>query len=227
MRSGRLKQELDTLKFQYEKSVVYAYKNRSNYDFLNFIFSASDFNDALKRIEYLKSYRQYREQQATLSRVLQLLLRKARSGWSLRKSKKMMPCMQEKEKVVLVEERKEKDEIVSKPKARERELNKELSDKQRADKKLRDGIMAAIRREAEKSKGRSERREKEERRWRLRERQRKKRRRPKGLQLKNHLLLKNPLRPIPILRQQPPQLPSRQWPNPRVYSKLRPKAFAL
>jgi peptidoglycan hydrolase CwlO-like protein len=60
----RLKRELDTLKAQYEKSVVYAYKNRSNYDFLNFVFSASSFNDALKRVEYLKTYRNYRQQQA-------------------------------------------------------------------------------------------------------------------------------------------------------------------
>src|SRR5581483_2348861 len=41
----RLKFELDTLKAQYAKSIVYAYKNRSNYDFLNFIFSAASFND--------------------------------------------------------------------------------------------------------------------------------------------------------------------------------------
>src|SRR5690349_20512833 len=40
----RLKGELDTLKQQYAKSIVYAYKNRSNYDFLNFIFSSSSFN---------------------------------------------------------------------------------------------------------------------------------------------------------------------------------------
>lgn len=58
----RLREELDTLKTQYEKSIVYAYKNRSNYDFLNFIFSAASFNDAVKRIEYLKSYRMYREE---------------------------------------------------------------------------------------------------------------------------------------------------------------------
>jgi peptidoglycan hydrolase CwlO-like protein len=54
---------LDTLKQEYAKSMVYAYKNRSNYDFLNFIFSASNFNDAIKRIAYLKSYRNYREMQ--------------------------------------------------------------------------------------------------------------------------------------------------------------------
>ena len=48
---------LDTLKQEYAKSMVYAYKNRSNYDFLNFIFSAANFNDAIKRLTYLKSYR--------------------------------------------------------------------------------------------------------------------------------------------------------------------------
>src|SRR5262249_28656220 len=59
----KMKKQLDTLKAQYARSVVYAYKNRSTYDFLNFIFSAANFNDALKRIAYLKSYRSYREQQ--------------------------------------------------------------------------------------------------------------------------------------------------------------------
>ena len=54
---------LDTLKQEYAKSMVYAYKNRSSYDFMNFIFSSANFNDAIKRISYLKSYRSYREMQ--------------------------------------------------------------------------------------------------------------------------------------------------------------------
>ena len=57
----RLTKELDTLKAQYAKTIEYAYKNRSSYDMLNFIFSAVSFNDAIKRITYLKSYRDYRE----------------------------------------------------------------------------------------------------------------------------------------------------------------------
>ena len=60
---NRLQRQLDTLKSQYQKSVVYAYKNKSTYDYLNFIFSSNNFNDALKRISYLKSYRSYRQQQ--------------------------------------------------------------------------------------------------------------------------------------------------------------------
>ena len=38
---NRLQRQLDTLKSQYAKSVVYAYKNKSTYDYLNFIFSSN------------------------------------------------------------------------------------------------------------------------------------------------------------------------------------------
>ncbi len=144
----RLKQELDTLKVRYEKSIVYAYKNRSNYDFLNFIFSASNFNDALKRLEYLKSYRAYREQQAVTIQNTQVLLQNKIAGLEeTRKQKDEVLQKQEKEKIALVDERKEKDVFVSKLRAREKELNKELSAKAKADRKLRDAVAAAIRRE--------------------------------------------------------------------------------
>ncbi len=148
----RLKRELDTLKVQYEKSVVYAYKNRSNYDFLNFVFSAASFNDALKRVEYLKTYRNYRQQQAENIHITQNTLTQKIAGLELtRKEKDEILQKQEKEKHVLVDERREKDEVVSKLKAREKEINSELTAKAKADKKLRDGIAAAVRREMDKA----------------------------------------------------------------------------
>ena len=71
---NRISRVLDTLKQEYAKSMVYAYKNRNSYDFLNFIFAASSFNDAIKRITYLKSYRSYREIQGeNIVRTKQLL----------------------------------------------------------------------------------------------------------------------------------------------------------
>lgn len=162
----RLKKELDTLKNQYEKSVVYAYKNRSNYDFLNFIFSASSFSDALKRIEYLKSYRQYREEQAATIKNTQTLLTGKISGLELtRKQKDEALGKQQKEKLVLVDEKKEKDEIVRNLKAREKEISKELTTKAKADAKLKSAIKSAINREirAAREKALAEAREKEAR----------------------------------------------------------------
>jgi septal ring factor EnvC (AmiA/AmiB activator) len=142
---GRLNKELDTLKELYKKSVVYAYKNRSNYEFLNFIFSANSFSDALRRIEYLKSYRQYREQQASTIQNTKALLNEKNEGLKAsRKQKDVVLKEAEKEKKVLVVERKEKDEFLGKIKAREREISKEIEMKARADKKLRAAIRAAI-----------------------------------------------------------------------------------
>jgi len=144
---SKLKKELDTLKMQYEKSVVYSYKNRSNYDFLNFIFSAANFNDALKRVSYLKSYRAYRQEQAGNIVKTQDLLQQKIAGLNANREKKSMVLKEEsKEREILADEKKEKDAVVSKLKAREKELMKDLADKKRQDMKLASAIAAAIRR---------------------------------------------------------------------------------
>jgi septal ring factor EnvC (AmiA/AmiB activator) len=153
----RLRDELDTLKAQYEKSIVYAYKNRSNYDFLNFIFSAASFNDALKRIEYLKSYRNYREEQAAnIKRTQEILQQKISSLRSTREEKDKILEKQEKEKQVLVHEKREKDDIVNKLRAREKELSRELTAKQKADQKLKVAIKSAIDREIKLARAKAE-----------------------------------------------------------------------
>jgi len=144
----RLKSELDTLKQQYANSIVYAYKNRSNYDFLNFIFSAASFNDALRRVQYLRSYRVYREQQASAIKNTQALLQQKITGLeSSRKEKDAVLQKQEKQKVELESEKREKNDILSKLKAREKEISKELTSKQKADQKLKVAIRSAIDRE--------------------------------------------------------------------------------
>jgi len=151
----RLRRELDTLKIQYEKSVVYAYKNRSNYDFLNFIFSAANFNDALRRVAYLKSYRAYREQQSENIRHTQDQLSQRLAGLKMhREEKNLVLKAQNNERAQLFGEKKEKDAVNSKLRSREKELNKELTAKQKQDAKLKSAITAAIRREIEAEKKR-------------------------------------------------------------------------
>src|SRR5580658_1102268 len=144
----KLRKELDTLRSQYEESVVYAYKNRSNYDFLNFIFSASSFNDALKRVEYLRSYRAYREERAENIRKTQLLLQLKIDGLRVKRQEKDLVLQkQNKERAVLEDEKKEKDQFVFKLKSREKELQKDLAVKRRQDDKLQNALRAAINRE--------------------------------------------------------------------------------
>jgi murein hydrolase activator len=142
---SKLKKELDTLKLQYAKSLVYSYKNRNNYDFLNFIFSSASFNDALKRVTYLRNYRNYREQQAANIQQTQVLLQQKIAGLSANRKEKNLALKDENdERKELEVEKKEKDAVVSKIKSREKELNKELAEKKRQDQKLAVAIRAAI-----------------------------------------------------------------------------------
>jgi len=103
----KLKKELDTLRKQYAESVVYAYENRTNYDFLNFIFAAGNFNDAIKRVEYLKSYRAYREQRADNIQKTQVLLQNKIDGLKIKRVEKDEALIkQNKERQVLEVEKK-------------------------------------------------------------------------------------------------------------------------
>ncbi|HVE61442.1 MAG TPA: peptidoglycan DD-metalloendopeptidase family protein [Chitinophagaceae bacterium] len=147
---NKLKKQLDTLKSQYARSVVYAYKNRSNFDYLNFIFSASTFNDALKRIAYLRSYRAYRQEQvnniietqkAIEDRKQQLLGKKTQKTGALQNQKQQLD--------VLEDQKKEKDVVVAKLKSKENELQKQITSRKKKDAQLKNSIAAIIRREIE------------------------------------------------------------------------------
>ncbi len=138
---------LDTLKQEYAKSMVYAYKNRSNSDFLNFIFSSSNFNDAIKRITYLKSYRNYREMQGeNILRTQQLLKERIDELSGNKKKKNVVLQTQSREMSVLESQQDEKKQLVSKLKAQGKELNKQIAAKKKQMQKVSNAIAAAIRR---------------------------------------------------------------------------------
>jgi septal ring factor EnvC (AmiA/AmiB activator) len=150
---NKLIKVLDTLKQEYAKSMVYAYKSRNSYDFLNFIFSASSFNDAIKRITYLKSYRNYREMQGENILNTQALLQRRIIELSSNKQRKNS-ALQEKSQEMseLEKQQKEKQTIVNKLKGRQKELAAQINSKKKQDAKLKNLIAIMIKREIEKAK---------------------------------------------------------------------------
>jgi septal ring factor EnvC (AmiA/AmiB activator) len=143
----KLRAELDTLRVQYAQSIVFAYKNRSSYDLLNFVFSAGNFNDAIRRIQYLKSYRAYREERAENIRRTQDLLQGKIDGLKVtRAAKEDAMKKQSRERALLEDEKKEKDAVVNRLQSQEKELRKEMATKQKQDARLAGAINAAIRR---------------------------------------------------------------------------------
>jgi septal ring factor EnvC (AmiA/AmiB activator) len=137
---------LDTLKQEYAKSMVYAYKNRSSYDFMNFIFSSANFNDAIKRISYLKSYRSYREMQGdNIVRTQDLRKKRIQDLNGTKNQKNQVLEVQSKEMAILETQQKEKDRVIAALKKQGKQLNKQIAAKQKQMQKVNTAIAAAIR----------------------------------------------------------------------------------
>ncbi len=153
----RLRKELDTLKMKYAKSIVFAYRNRSSYEYLNFLFSASNFNDAIKRITYLKSYRQNRETQAnTIIKSDQLLQEKITSLSSNKKERLVTLQSQSEQLKVLQADKKEQDQVVEQLKGKEKELGAQVREKDKQRQKVQAALNAIIRRAIEDAKRNAE-----------------------------------------------------------------------
>ncbi len=145
---NHLKLQLDTLKQNYAKSLVFAYKNRSNYDYLNFIFSATTFNDAIKRIAYLRSYKQYRETQvSTIQKTQDLIAGKINVLNSNKVEKRTALSDQSKQLDVLQDDKKEQSQVVAQLKGRESEIASQIKARQRSAQKLKSALQVIINRE--------------------------------------------------------------------------------
>lgn len=149
----RLRKELDTLKLKYAKSIVFAYKNRSSYEYLNFLFSASNFNDAIKRVAYLKSYRRNRETQANAIVKSDQLLQEKITVLSGNKKERLVTLQSQSEQLkVLQADKKEQDQVVADLKGKEKELTTQIRDKEKQRQKVQQAFAAIIRREIEEAK---------------------------------------------------------------------------
>lgn len=144
----RLKNQMDTLKVHYARTVVYAYKNRSNYDYLNFIFSANSFNDAVKRVAYLKSYRGYREKQMQdIVKTRSLIDTRYKQQLTSKEKKKDALETRTSEYGVLEGQKTEKDSVARLLQSQAGDLQKQIAKKQQEDRQLKADIAAAVRKE--------------------------------------------------------------------------------
>lgn len=146
----RLQKQLDTLKQQYARTVEYAYKNRSSYDMLNFIFTASSFNDAVKRATYLKSYHNYRDEQVVnINKTQAELTRKIDLLKNNKVEKEKVLDQQTAQRSILEGEQKEKNQFLSSLKSKEKEIGKEMEAKRKIERSLQSSIAAIVKREIE------------------------------------------------------------------------------
>lgn len=148
-----LKDELKSIKEEYAKLVYYAYKNRNSYDRLMFIFSSEDFNQAYRRLKYLRHYNRYRRKQAESIYATQTIIEdKIIELNHARENKQTILARRQEEKEILSDERSNQKTAVNQLSAKERELKEELKKKEKMADQLQNQIQRLIAEEIARSK---------------------------------------------------------------------------
>lgn len=174
----KLRGNLETLKARYAQSVRYAYKSRSSYDMLAFLFSSNDFNEAIRRMKYLKRYRDYRKDQADQIRLTQSKLQEEVSTLNSEKAKKdVLLSAEEQQKQAIEEDKNKTNQVIKELKGQEKELTAKIMKNRRMQQQIDKAVEEIIRKELELARKKAEeerkRREAEERRLREEEERRK------------------------------------------------------
>ena len=133
--------DLKILKEEYADMLYYAYKNKSSYDKLSFIFSSDDFSEAYKRLKYIQELAAFRQEQAKLIKKAQL---------DIDSQVYILERKLEEKQLIIIDKQKERDELSKERNEKEiatKELKKEV-DKYKAElrrkQKERDDLNRAI-----------------------------------------------------------------------------------
>ncbi len=161
-------ENLELLKSEYAKMIFACFKKKGNRNDLIFIISAEDFNQAYKRIIYLKQYASFRKNQVEKITISQKELEKKKIDLNAQKeqlisesaSKKELVGAKKNELSTISDTKQEKQALVSKLSKSERLFKKQLKDKQKTAKALDDEIRKIIEEEIRKAREEAEKKNK-------------------------------------------------------------------
>lgn len=144
--------DLTHLKSEYAKIIYYAFKHRSSYDKMMFIFASKDVNQAYKRLKYIQQYSEYRKGQAAeIVSTQEILILKIEALKLSNQEKTVLISLEEQEKQNLAIEKAEQENIVQKLQGKEQELKDKLRKKEAAKRKLQKAIQRIIEAEIRKA----------------------------------------------------------------------------
>ena len=147
-----LENELTHLKSEYAKIIYYAFKHRSSYDKMMFVFASKDVNQAYKRLKYIQQYAEYRKGQAAeIVSTQETLKVKISTLKQSNQEKTVLVSLEKQEKQNLAIEKAEQENIVKKLQGKEQELKDKLRKKEAARRKLQKAIQRIIEAEIRKA----------------------------------------------------------------------------
>lgn len=151
-----LQSQLDQLKKEYAGMVLFAYRNKSAYNKLMFIFASKDFNQAYKRLKYLQQFATYRERQASYIEGTQKDLHvKIVELDKTKEEKRKLLLEQEREKATQIKQRNNEQKVVKDLSKRGGALEKQqrevLARRRQIDRAIDNAIRKEIEEEARKA----------------------------------------------------------------------------
>ncbi len=147
-----LKQKLEQLKISYAQSIRYSYTSRSSYDMLAFIFSSRDFNEAMRRMKYLKKFRDFRKSQVDeIHRTQQKLTEKIGTLNAEKTAKDKLLVTEEEQKNVLEKEKNQTNKVIDGLKGKEHKLRADIEKNRKITERINKAIKDLIEREMAKS----------------------------------------------------------------------------
>ena len=154
---NRQEKELKTLRKNYSKVLVKAYKNKGVQNKVTFILSSKNIGEAVRRMQYLKSYSDFQDKKAAeiqgvSNQIKKTIVAKQKSV----KDKNELLNTQKKELVTIGEERKEKEKLLEEFRKNEAKLTAEIRQKQKESKLLEAKIRSIIIEEAAREKAKAE-----------------------------------------------------------------------
>jgi septal ring factor EnvC (AmiA/AmiB activator) len=148
-----LNADLENLKKEYAGMIVFAQKTSSNYSKVLFILSAGSFNQAYKRLMYLRQYTEYRKQQAELIEWIRDLIQAKVNQLEQQKNEKQnLLQIQKKEANQLSKEKKQQGEYLTTLQQKQKTYEKKLRDQQKIEAQLSREIQRIIDEELNKAK---------------------------------------------------------------------------
>src|SRR5690606_39138831 len=147
---NELKAELEKMRKDYEKMILFAFRNKNGYNKMMFIFASKDFNQAFKRVKYLQQFNDARKVKASEIeetkkqielKIAQLERDKARQNTLLKE--------QQSERDIIAKDRAVHAKELSQLKKEESSFRGQLTQKQQEKKRVNAAMQAAIRKEIE------------------------------------------------------------------------------
>ena len=134
---SKLQTSLNLLKKEYATMIYRSYKSKSKQDLLLFVLSSFSFQQAYKRLQYVKQYTSYREKQGEEIVKKTTLFKKLNDSLLLRKTeKKKLVLSETSEKSKIESDKKNKEILISEIKKKEKKYISEIRLKQQEERKI-------------------------------------------------------------------------------------------